>query len=277
MSRFTLDGLLQSSGRRMQVDLEERLIDHPGELGTAREEILRRFLRDYLPKRFEVSTGFVFDSAGQVSNQMDVIIADSSVCPRFETAGGKFYFPCESVVAVGQVKSSITSREELQGVFDNIASAKKLDRSAGGVAVDRRHGEPIDHIHNYLHQIFGFVFVTGNALSDESMKDDVLDFLPRRAVSTWPNIIFAFHKYLVTYACDGGICPNPMHARGVAVQSAKSDPNILLRFYLLLGQAIDVTRVSSLPYWEYLQSANEWSANVFYSLRDVPPPLLSSL
>jgi hypothetical protein len=109
MPRFTLDALLQSTGRRLQIDLEERLIDHPGELGTAREEIIRRFLCDYLPKRFSVATGFVFDSAGQVSNQMDVIIADSSVCQRFETAGGKFYFPCESVVATGQVKSSITS------------------------------------------------------------------------------------------------------------------------------------------------------------------------
>jgi hypothetical protein len=101
----------------MQVDLEERLIDHPGELGTARKEIIRRFLRDYLPKRFEVATGFVFDSAGQVSNQMDVIIADSSVCPRFETAGSKFYFPCESVVAVGAGQVIDNLRRGTQGLL----------------------------------------------------------------------------------------------------------------------------------------------------------------
>ncbi|MCA9074738.1 MAG: hypothetical protein KDA93_06880 [Planctomycetaceae bacterium] len=277
MPRFTLAALLQSSGRRMQVDLEERLIDHPGELGTAREEIFRRFLRDYLPKRFEVATGFVFDSAGQVSNQMDVIIADSSVCPRFEAAGGKFYFPCESVVATGQVKSSITSEKELRNALDNIASVKQLDRSAGGLAKDTRHGEPIDHVGNYLHQVYSFVFITGKALSEGSVMEDVMDYLPKRHANTWPNVIFAFNKYLVTYACDGGICPNPMHARGLAVQSVESDPEILLRFYLLLGQAIDVTRVASLPYWEYLQSAKHWSANVFFSATGDPPPLLSSL
>ena len=277
MSSFSLDGLLQSSGRRMQVDLEERLIDHPGELGTAREEILRKFLHDYLPKRFEVSTGFVFDSGGKVSNQMDIIIADSSVCPRFETAGGKFFFPCESVVAAGQVKSSLTSEEELKDALDNIASVKQLDRSAGGVAKDRRYGEPIDHVRNYLHQIFSFVFVTGKALSEGSVMEDVMDYLPKRWASTWPNVIFAFNKYLVTYACDCGVCPNPMHARGLAVQSADSDPNILLRFYLLLGQAIDATRVASLPYWEYLQTAKQWSANVFFSATSDPPPYLSSL
>ena len=277
MSNFTLDALLQSSGRRMQVDLEERLINHPGELGTAREEIIRKFLREYLPKRFEVATGFVFDFAGQVSNQMDVIIADSSLCPRFETAGGKLYFPCESVVAVGQVKSSITSEEELRNAMDNIASAKQLDRSAGGIAVDDRHGEQIDHLQNYLHQIYSFVFITGKALSEGSVMEDVMDYLPQRSANTWPNAIFAFNKYLVTYACDRGICPNPMHARGLAVQSAESDPDILLRFYLLLGQAIDTTVVSSLPYWEYLQKAKQWSAKVFFSTTSDPPPLLSSL
>lgn len=277
MPKFTLDALLHSAARRMQVDLEERLIDHPGELGTAREEVVRRFLRDYLPKRFEVATGFVFDSGGKVSNQMDIIIFDSSVCPRFETAGGKLYFPCEAVVAIGQVKSSITSEKELRSAIENIATAKQLDRSAGGTAKDSKHGEMIDHVHNYLHQIYSFIFITGNALSEESIAEDVMDYLPKHTADIWPNVIFAFNNYLVTYTCDGGICPNPMHARGLAVQSAESDPNILLRFYLLLGRAIDSTRVSSLPYWEYLQATNPWSANVIFSATSDPPPFLSSL
>jgi hypothetical protein len=121
------------------------------------------------------------------------------------------------------------------------------------------------------------VFIIGKALSEESVMEDVMDYLPQRTSNTWPNVIFAFNKYLVTYACDRGICPNPMHARGLAVQSAENDPNILLRFYLLLGQAIDATRVSSLPYWEYMQTAKQWSVNVFFSATSNPPPPLSSL
>src|SRR6266704_3314125 len=106
MAELSLTRMLRGAGNRMSADLKERLISHPGEVGTDREEIIRGFLRSYLPKRFEVSTGFVFDSKGGLSKQLDIIIADSLVCPRFETLGGKRIYPCECVVSVGQVRSS---------------------------------------------------------------------------------------------------------------------------------------------------------------------------
>jgi hypothetical protein len=72
MEPFSLGRLLAATGQRMRADLAERLIAHPGELGAHREEIIRQFLRAYLPKRFEVSSGFAFDSAGHISQQLDV-------------------------------------------------------------------------------------------------------------------------------------------------------------------------------------------------------------
>lgn len=67
VTSFRLENLLTLAADRMKADLRERLIAHPGELGTDREEVIRSFLRAYLPKRFEVSTGFVFDVNGTVS------------------------------------------------------------------------------------------------------------------------------------------------------------------------------------------------------------------
>ncbi len=109
----------------MREDLAQRMVKHPGELGVAREEIIRRFLRAYLPARFEISTGFVFDSKGNVSKQLDIVIANALVCPRFETAGGTRFYPCESVVAVGQVKSSLTRDAELRSALANLESVKE--------------------------------------------------------------------------------------------------------------------------------------------------------
>lgn len=68
-----------------------------------------------------------------------------------------------------------------------------------------------------------------------------------------------------------------MDARGIAIQQASSDQDILMKFYLLLGRAVDATRVSHFPYWEYLNRITNWSAEVFYSSREDPPPYLSSL
>lgn len=276
MAELSLTQMLRVAGNRMSGDLREQLISHPGELGTEREEIVRSFLRSYLPKRFEVSTGFVFDSKGSLSEQLDIIIADSLVCPRFETVGGKRIYPCECVVGVGQVRSSMTSTMKLDQTLGNLQSVKMLDRSAGGKAVDERRQEPIDHRLNHLHQIFTFLFVIGNVLAAETVRERMIDYISDHDPHVWPNVIFALDRYLITYCCDDGICPNPMHARGLAVQRASEVQDILIRFYNLLGRAIEVTRVSRLPYWEYLNEVSPWDAEVFYSGKAEPPPLLSS-
>lgn len=261
----------------MRNNLREQLIVHPGELGTDREEIIRSFFRLYLPKRFEISTGFVIDSKGNISQQLDIIIADSRVCSHFETIGGTRIFPCESVVAVGQVRSSITSESKLYEALDNLQSVKALDRSASGKAIDCTYNELIDHQKDYLHQIFTFLFVTGKALSPDTVRLKLLNYIQKHEPYLWPNVIFVLDRYLITFCCDDGICPNPMHARGIAVQQATETLDILFRLYVLLGRAIEVTRTSGLPYWEYLHEHTNWDADVWYSTREYPPPHLSDL
>ncbi|HEY2857045.1 MAG TPA: DUF6602 domain-containing protein [Terracidiphilus sp.] len=277
MSEFELLDQLHNAGTRMEEDLKERLTSHPGELGRNREEVIRQFLRHYLPRRFEISHGFAFDSAGGISKELDVIVADAQCSPRFETAGGVRYFPCESIVAVGQVRSSLAGREQLRDVLSNLESAKSLDRSAAARAIDSVSREPLTPLTNHLDQIFSFVFVIGNMLKAETMRDEILDHVLHRSPHLWPNIIFGCDKYLLTFCCDAGICPNPMDAKGIAVQMAYPDQDILMKFYLLLGRAVDATRVSHFPYWEYLNRITKWSAEVFYSSSEHPPPHLSSL
>jgi hypothetical protein len=126
VKKFSLELMLKAAGKRMRDDLAERMVEHPGELGGGREEIFRRFLRAYIPSRFEVSTGFAFDSRGNVSQQLDIVIANALVCPRFETVGGNRFYPCESVVAVGQVKSSLTSDADLRSALANLESVRIL-------------------------------------------------------------------------------------------------------------------------------------------------------
>ena len=277
MQKFSLQRLVEAAGNKMRADLEELMVDHPGELGVGREEVFRRFLRSYLPPRFEISTGFVFDSHGEVSKQLDVIIANGMESRCFETAGGNRYYPCETVVAVGQVKSALTSRKELDSALDNLESVKRLDRSAAGRAFDPKWGEAIDHKVNHLHQIFTFLFVSGRSLSRETMHDELWHRVLRSAPHVWTNVVVALERYLVTFVCDDGVCPNPMHVRGLALQPSGEGVGLLIRFYLLLGQAIEVTRVSHLPYWDYLDEANSWSAMVRFSCTDDPPPYLGSI
>lgn len=109
------------------------------------------------------------------------------------------------------------------------------------------------------------------------MQSEIMDHVLHTAAHLWPNIIFACDKYLLTFCCDRGVCPNPMDARGIALQRASSEQDILLKLYLLLGMAIETTRVAHLPYWEYLKNITSWTAEVHYSCTGNPPPYLSSL
>jgi len=272
--------MLKAAGDRMRCDLAQRLIKHPGELGAEREEVVRQFLRAYLPKRYEISTGFVFDCHGAISEQVDIVIFNSLVCPRFETPGGVRLFPCEAVVAVGQVKSSLRRQQDLDEAVQNLESVKRLDRSANGHAIHVESGEPLSHLDHHLDQIFGFIFVAGKALRPDSLHERFLDYITAAEPHLWPNVILALGSCLVTFCCDDGVCPNPMHARGVALQLAGSEDLLLERFYVLLGRALQSTRSSSLPYWDYLHAARKWDAKVFYSSASDegdPPPYLSTL
>ena len=275
---FSLANLLDFAGKEMSARLRARLVPHKAELGFSREEVVRSFLRAYLPKRFDVSHGFAFDCTGAVSRQLDVIVSDAGVAPMFEGPGGTRFVPCEAIVAAGQVKSVLRSRSEYLAALANLESAKALDRSAAGRAFDRKHGEALDHQQNHLHQIFTFLLITGGALKGEHAQEEFWEHSMQTPSHVWTNVVLAMDKYILTFCCDAGVCPNPMDARGLALQPAGSQDDLLMRFYILLGGAIEVTRVSGFPYWEYLESARKWSARLLFAVTPQnPPPLMGSI
>lgn len=280
MSNTRLRDMLVYAGRRMALDLRERLVPHSGELGASREESIRSFLRTHLPKRFEVSSGFVFDADGKVSEQIDIIIADSLVAPRFEAPGGVRFFPCEAVVAAGEVKTAVTSRRELWDAFSQLRSVTVLDRSANGRAVCHRTGEPIEHTQNYLHRIFTFLFMIDRVPTTHLVEEVLVDVIHRSPSHHWPNIIVALDKYLVTYHCDDGVCPNTGHARAIATLDQQDPNSTLLRFYLFLSQAISVTSVAQVSSWAYLGDLLDFKSHVIYPATNPdsePSPYLDTL
>ena len=62
------------------MDAEKRsssVFPNMSDLGTAREDILKEFLKKHLPIRCEViKGGFIFDSLGNESKQIDLIITN---------------------------------------------------------------------------------------------------------------------------------------------------------------------------------------------------------
>jgi len=60
----------------MRADFDEtrKASEHSGFKGESFEEHFRSFLRKYLPKSLDISTGILVDAKGNSSRQLDVII-----------------------------------------------------------------------------------------------------------------------------------------------------------------------------------------------------------
>lgn len=96
-------------------------------IGNYREEILRDFLKQYMPKRFSVGTGFIRCSDGKLSRQIDILIYDSvNYAPLFIDKDFVIITP-EAVCAVIEVKSTLDSKE-LKDALELLDAIKKIGK-----------------------------------------------------------------------------------------------------------------------------------------------------
>lgn len=120
---------------RQQISRIRELLPHPGEIGSEVEKVFHFALMEALPERIGVCSGFVQDSKGNTSRQLDVILYDkANAAPIFSK--GISVLPSECVYAAGEIKTKLC-KAEIKDAFEKCASFKKLDRSAhlGGPCV----------------------------------------------------------------------------------------------------------------------------------------------
>src|SRR6266508_2385013 len=87
----------------------EQDLPHHGERGGVRERRVADLLRSVLPKRYGVSSGHVIDPQGGVSLQADIIIYDAVDGIKLPVDEYYSLFPCESVYAIVEVKSTLSA------------------------------------------------------------------------------------------------------------------------------------------------------------------------
>ena len=100
---------------------------HPRTKGDASEYQWLTWLKTYLPKRYEVTSGFVIDSASYISEQQDIIIYDRQYTPYLLNRDGIIYIPAESIYAIIEVKQKLGKRY-LKYASDKIRSVRQLAR-----------------------------------------------------------------------------------------------------------------------------------------------------
>ena len=91
-----------------------QMMRHSGELENRVEVLIRDALSSLLPSKIGVSKGFVVDSTGTMSDQMDIILYDRLNTPQIPLPEGAYpkgsrVFPVEGTYACGEIKTVLDS------------------------------------------------------------------------------------------------------------------------------------------------------------------------
>lgn len=111
------------------LGLSRRSTTHPGAKGTATEFGWLEMLKGHLPRRYCVEKGFVVDSDGAVSDEIDIIVFDQHYSPFLLKHQGIIHVPAESVYAALEIKPTL-NKSNLLYAGKKIASVRRLRRTS---------------------------------------------------------------------------------------------------------------------------------------------------
>ena len=218
---FDSDGFIRRIGQRLVDEFKDaKAGTTPSTVGSAAEQPVRDQLEQILPRGIGVGEGFVIDSYGGTSRQQDVVLYERDICPVFSinnTPQTTFY-PCEGVIAVGEIKSSLDGNS-LQDAFQKVASVKQLQRHiVPNLIPHPTTGEPIPLRRNYLTphrdsivdigeeanskerlQIFGFVLAGESRLNRDSLVKTFLLLAAQVENSLLPNLLATLDGHAISW------------------------------------------------------------------------------
>lgn len=215
-----------------QTILESKLgvlLDHPVTKGEHCESAWIDFFRSFLPNKYAVDKGFVFDYKGNVSEQIDIIIYDAMYAPLiFGTDAGEKFITAESVYAVFESKP-IINKENLYYANKKIESVTTLQRTRRGVINAGKYCEP-----RKLTKIIGGI------LAIDSINIDIIEEHAINYDEIDVGCAIKKHSFLVN-----------REGEDVCLLFASGNETVLAFFYIILDELYKLGTVAGIDIREY--------------------------
>ena len=215
-----------------QTILESKLdilLEHPVTKGEHCESAWIDFFRSFLPNKYAVDKGFVFDYKGNVSEQIDIIIYDTLYAPlMFGTDAGEKFITAESVYAVFESKPKI-DKETLEYANNKLNSVITLERTSRGVINAGRYCKPRE-----------LTYIIGGILAIESVGLDTIE----KHLKVYNNIdvgcAIKRHSFLVK-----------RNGNNVSISQATGKETVLAFFYIILDELYKLGTVAGIDIRSY--------------------------
>lgn len=219
------------------------------------------FLRDYLPKFIDVSSGFIVDAGGNQSKQLDVILFDANKAPKFFQKENIRVLPVECVYAVIEVKAKLTI-QELQGVFGNMMSVRRLEKKAYVRGTDN----PMNAImtaHNIYDRIWEiwpvhyFVFAF-DSVSLENIVSALMNKITSDNLQPWTRIdsVCVLSKGIICNRYKNGSI-DALPVKDSTLLSINTTRALLL-FYILISSHLLQAELPPLRLNTYVENVKWW-------------------
>jgi len=228
-----INSLMENKQKELETKLTAPL-NHPTTKGEHREAAWIEFFRSFLPSKYAVDKGFVFDAKGGVSEQIDIIIYDALYTPLiYTTDSGEKYITAESVYAVFDSKPNI-NKDTLEYTNKKIESVTSLYRSNRGVVVAGKASPPRALTHIY-----------GGILAIDSVGFDTIE----KHVNNYSSIDFGCSIHDFTFHVRRNEQRNCL-----GVITSSKEETILAFYYLILETLYQTGTVAGLDIRDYADS-----------------------
>ena len=196
--------------REIFFDETARQLRHPGEFGAFRERLCARFLSLFIPSYLGVGSGFLIDSNDQVSSQSDLVVYDSQYTPMMTDSQNFRFFPIETVVCIGEVKSTL-EKKEFFDALTKLARNKELCNVSGKSIARRSAGIDAEDIGHHFDTAASFLICERLRFSVKDLTAQITAHYERE------NVPVEFRHNLVLSIDDGILCySNHLVQRNIA-------------------------------------------------------------
>ena len=244
------------------------LATHPGAVGSGKEKSAIEKLQLLLPEGVGVGSGFVYDQDGNVSGQCDIVLYEKDYCLRAIINGdeGNAYYNCESVIAVGEIKSRL-QRAEFEDCLSKFERLSRLKRGGFEKPIRRQflskttrtswaaYPEGLDHI-------FKFIISEKVEMSPNLICDVIAKTKPER--TSLPNELLDLNGFSIGYLDGAQVTFLPAPADLILFQDDKCSSDAFSRFFYHLISFIENGLTVPLNYESYYREkariSPKWNA-----------------
>lgn len=202
--KLSLKDLLISAGEDLRRSFEytKSTTTHSGIQGSEAEDILKRFLNERLPKRFDCSSGHIVDMAGSISKQCDVIIYDALNSPIYKPSKDGMIILSDNAACAIEVKSTL-NKKELEKAAKNIASVKKLKKSP---ITDM--DEPVTNSSFINTKTYGVVFAYESDTNLSTLAENLKEINNSYPSREWIDMVVVLDKGIIGYTVQNPFDPD---------------------------------------------------------------------